>query len=65
MPSQTPAEKSAEQTHLLGGHRRTLCGIRFKRRKFFNMNVVGEAKLASCKKCSNKSGEVVEDKEAK
>ena len=62
MPSQTPAEKSAEQTHLLAVQGTTLCGIKYKRRKFFDRNVVGEAKLSSCKKCTDKSGEVVEEK---
>ncbi|HYG75844.1 MAG TPA: hypothetical protein VEK08_12640 [Planctomycetota bacterium] len=47
----SPAQKSAQQTHLLKSARRTRCGIRFRRTRFLQKNVAASAEIATCEKC--------------
>lgn len=54
MTERTPADKSAEQRHLLHSSGETLCGIKFRRVRFFQRNVTGFNDVCSCPKCETR-----------
>lgn len=58
--TQTPAEKSASQTHVLLREKTTHCGIKFKREKFFRTNIALDAEVASCEKCKKAAMDAAE-----
>jgi len=64
MPGEkTPAEKSAEQTHLIVSGKTTFCGISFRRQRFMDRNITSIVEHATCTKCTKARTEALEAQE--
>lgn len=65
MPGEkTPAEKSADQMHMIAEGKTTYCGISFRRQRFMDRNITSIPEHATCSKCVKARTDLLEEQES-